>query len=105
MKLKVGDRVAVYVGGARGVNPGRNTGTVISRTDEDGDYFIDFGDGQHWFAHPKQCRRLVKKSRGKIYISCDALNKLLSGETILTSVSLKRDAIVAPIEFIEARKK
>lgn len=59
-KLKVGDRVALYCGGRVVTNITAvfsSDGTV--RTDHSGASVV----------HPKQCRRLVKKPRRRVWVS------------------------------------
>ncbi len=63
-KFKEGDRVAVYLGGARDVGPERRVGTVVNAYSESIDVALD-GSAQceSWYCHPKQLRQLKPKAK------------------------------------------
>lgn len=99
MKFKVGDRVAVY-------GPERDVGT-ISEVNGRGFVRMDPDDNNfdtNWF-HPKQCRRLVKKERRRVWV-------------VFAEHISQRDMLIADplhiwepgerqraVEFIEVKKK
>lgn len=61
-QFKIGDRVAVYVGGCRYVNPDRKIGVVVSI--ETLNIQVSFeGLQETWLCHPNQCRKLINKKR------------------------------------------
>lgn len=65
-RLKPGDRVAVYMGGSKDYPPRRTISKVLEVTDAGLRVTAPsiFG-GVEFFAHTKQCRKLVKKERRK----------------------------------------
>lgn len=71
MKFKVGDRVVKY---DSNLKPSK--GTVV-KIYEDGCLSLDIGAEEiRLFAHPKQCRLLIKKPRRRVWIYKSAFNEL-----------------------------
>lgn len=62
MSFKVNERVVVYHGGDR------NIGEICQIYDQ-GTILVDTAEAGRIVAHPKQCRRLVKKIRRKLWIA------------------------------------
>lgn len=102
-KFKVGDHVAFYT------SLGRTIGTVTQALNEELHIRLDVNPSDRCLvkAHPKQCRRLVKKERRRVYIPDVYLKKLLEDSVdaqcqhqISTHPVLDDD-----VEFIEVRKK
>jgi len=79
--FKVGDRVRVYgvtkCMGDDKVNcvSDRRSGLVVDY-DSDDDYVRVRINGETHLAHPKQCRRLVKKARRRIWVDSDSIGIL-----------------------------
>lgn len=68
---KVGDRVAVYTGGNRYV-------AEIADMLNDGTLrFERVGAIGSFYAHPKQCRRLIRRERRRVYIQENPATKEL----------------------------
>lgn len=106
MKFKVGDRVAVYYPRC----PIRNH-AEITEVYPDGSLLVkyDYDLTYRFAAHPKQCRRLVKKERRKIWI---AQSELTPAYTSIKAVWIQRDPKDLTcaegdqlIEFVEVKKK
>lgn len=101
MKFKVGDRVAVYN------YLGRNTGK-ISSLDDAGSFFVgldQFVNGNDTMrAHPKQCRRLIKRPQRRVWISEEQLRLLNVYDALQrTQISLSK-ILEDDVEFVEVRK-
>jgi hypothetical protein len=103
-KLKPGDRVAVY-DGCRFVG-------VVQDIDENSDdqsvYVVSSSSMCDGWYHPKQCRKLVKRGRRRVWM----LEKHLKSETFqvrgLGEPAFKEPEPLATgqwVEFIEVRKK
>lgn len=93
--LQVGERVAAYSGGDRHVG-------TVERKLSSGAYEIDVESG-HLLVHPKQCRRLVKKPRRRIWLFKAYLDGgRVQGSPILLAPPNTSEAW---IEFSEVRKK
>lgn len=97
MGLKVGDRVAVY-------NDNQRKTSNIKSILGDGSILLEAG----WCAHPKQCRRLVRKERRRIYIDADQLDQLNArpgndGNLHVANYPARLGSRWA--EFIEVKKK
>lgn len=76
--LAVGDRVAVYTGGARHVLVSRKVGIIGEITL--GSIRVDFDAGDSWSCHPKQVRRFVKRKRREFTLFlCDKTNHIAPG--------------------------
>lgn len=111
MKMKkpfeVGERVAVY--GHRALAFGVRVVGLIEAMDQDERRMYPTGvkvrdekySGQAYFAHPKQCRRLVKKERRRAWLSARALRDF-PGRRI--TADLGGPGWDDSIEFIEVRK-
>jgi len=101
--LAVGDRVAVYW------YDGRFTGEIdrISNEGSTGPrYFIQFDTGLAKWAHVKQCRRLVKRERRRVWISESNLGNLAvhsQGHSVV--VWKDKPMLDDAVEFREVRKE
>jgi len=69
MAFKKGDRVAVYSGAAKPENCHRQIG-VVERVTDGGMVLVVFDTGMEWWCNPKQCRRLKKRERRRIWVQC-----------------------------------
>ena len=109
MKFKVGDRVAVY--GHRCLEWMRTAGTVLQvATDkhEGCTMLIKVPQRGDVYAHPKQCRRLVKKERRRVYIPLNDLHARLnfkSAAELLSYLEIETDGSPNYMEFVEVRRK
>lgn len=110
--LQVGDRVAVYgaifstkkkeyFGSAVDWRKGEVVGTVQA-----GDMIV-FKDewGEDFTAHPKQCRRLVKKERRRVWVYQDRLGSITEQPTAYYRDQPPDDSPGHWVEFIEVRRK
>lgn len=98
MKFKVGERVAVYDGFGRDIG--------IVEEIRDGILSIGSEDSDRFVAHPKQCRRLVKKPKRRVFLRESAGGNLTSGWTIdIDTASDFGHPNGKWIEFIEVRRK
>lgn len=100
MKFKVGDRVAVYNW------KGRQTGKicVVEATGEEFCIGLDkLHEGHDSIqAHPKQCRRLVKKERRRVWVDFDQLIRLHCGVCFAAYDKNQANTLV---EFVEVKRK
>lgn len=105
MKFQVGDRIAIYGPQARG-GDGKVVGSVMDRVTgvvtSYQDYLLQFiddsGGGCEYEVHPRQCRRLIKKKRRRVWIPPWVLkNNSGAGEFIQTIPPLD----LSFVEFIE----
>lgn len=108
--FEVGDRVAVYTA------DGRFTGDIIGvfgvhciRVDyHPGQINASTGGVVGWAqVNPKQCRRLIKRERRRIWISETALALLKKDDPAIQDnnwVSLER-VLDDDVEFVEARRR
>jgi hypothetical protein len=103
MKFKVGERVVMYNGQIRyelKISKIGYLGTLF--------FFPEHNPGHNsYVAHPKQCRRLVKKPVRRIWLNrilVDKINPLYEFETIPIYVGPK-PSNPDFIEFVEVRKK
>lgn len=102
MKFKVGDRVRVYGGAFVEV-------AVIRSIDADTGILScgqRKGTNEWLMAHPKQCRRLVKKPRRRVWINPWAITQMNTetfGKDIARALTDK--ANTEWIEFREVRRK
>ncbi len=96
MKFKVGDRVAVYDGD-------RIVG-VIGAIHKEGGLLVclDEAYGGAKSYHPKQCRRLVKKQRRRVWLSRGAAAELHGG---ISAEFFAQKRNEDDVEFVEVRKK
>jgi hypothetical protein len=115
-KFKKGDRVAVYLGGADDVDPVRKVGTVMS-IDRDGDPLVRFSNGESWYCHSKQLRRLIKPERRRVFLRASEVDGLFKSEA--EQIEVLGDSCGIPsigasgydpgttdfIEFVEVRRK
>ena len=75
MTFKPGDRVRVYLGGAKDVPPNFKDGMVncvwpkSALIQKEDTLEILYDDGTRWTAHRKQVRRLVKRTRREIWVN------------------------------------
>lgn len=107
-KLKIGDRVMVYGAVQIGdqsykARPGGKA-TIIYYPNSDP--YVQFDDDRdtHYSVDPKQCRRLVKKPRRRIWIKIIVQNESSDYKaTQYICSSFKVDD--GFVEFIEAQKK
>lgn len=96
--FKVGEMLAYYTGNMRFV-------LKLSRIDDDGilHFYAEHNPGYvNSMAHPKQCRRLVKKPRRRVWaqLNSDGIYSNL-GELLVNGCIQNGERI----EFIEVRKK
>lgn len=103
----VGDRVRVY-GVSRkcgGDLVESHTGTVRFLWETECE--VEGPDRTLSIAHYKQCRRLIKRPRRRVWITENALNRLADfAENESTEATISKKKIVGTdIEFIEARSK
>jgi hypothetical protein len=116
--FKVGDRVKVHGWVQMHNSPyvarrgGIATVKWIANTEEsmhvvfDRDRTTGEEDDIHYSAHPKQCRKLVKRERRRIWIGMPALESLGNiGQVITLQIWQDKPKQPATIEFIEVRKK
>lgn len=102
MSFKVGDRVAVYSEGL-GL-AGRPTRTIGAINRVEGDAVrVDLGVDFLWF-HPKQCRKLVKKERRRIYAIVEEKDYHSGLATLGAKALTGQFKIGEHIEFVEARR-
>lgn len=101
MKFKAGDQVVVY---------GREWGAKmqgfkakVESINEDGMLFVNTKDTAY-YVHPKQCRRLVKKPRRRIWVNFYPTGTCvhLSKEEADKHAGRSR---IECVEFIECKKK
>lgn len=112
-KFKVGDSCAVYYMSFDG--PKREVGEVASNNEADGFLRISIGKPtpghkcDYLKAHSKQCRKLVKKPRLRVWISKKALKEVSKNVTWVyaetDSNNLKCETKDSLVEFIEVKKK
>lgn len=106
MKFNVGDRVNVYgrvevSGGLYFHNPERGTVVhVVSGTELD--VALDATGAQH-AAHPKQCRKLKKKEKRRIWLSPEAFYSCSSVMDVFCNISRVPNKTF--VEFVEVKKK
>lgn len=104
MKFKVGERVAVYLW------DGRFT-AVIEHLNDNGSLDVKFDNLESRnHVHPKQCRRLVKKPKKKIWIDLnfDVVHDSMVGSYMQNAVVFLTPPLLNPqdfTEFVEVRKK
>lgn len=110
MSFKVGDRVAVYgvlydcYAGPVGVAVNRKVAEVVGIPFENQLKIEIISDRSSWyFVNPKQCRKLVKKKRRRIWVRDDEMSKFIQGRMCaVDAMSFKPDAPC--VEFVEVRK-
>lgn len=107
MKFKVGDRVAVYPKAFE-----RMTGIIDSTHITDYTFMVVKLDERYgsdvYTYHPKQCRRLVKKPRRRVWIfNPDAFDAGYVSDVSKKPLEGYVEFIEAlkPVEFIEVKKK
>lgn len=103
-EFKVGERVAFYANGLRGI-------AEINFIDSEGSLALTnidkYGRTNMGVAfHPKQCRRLIKKQRRRVWISKVALTDCKDKPTFSTFAYLNQPTMHSKdwIEFIEVKK-
>lgn len=104
LKYKEGDRVKVYATLNGSVAETKGT---FTRFRPDGMMYVNL-DGRRGeiVAHPKQCRRLVKKQRRRVWIRESVLNEYFQGGDKWSDVAISGERLEEDdVEFIEARKK
>lgn len=102
---KIGDRVAAYNNGQRVV--GTVTSIEAGLKQNSGPVVVswDVPTGIGWISvHPKQCRKLVKRTRRRIWVRPDTLtnNYIINGSNLF-AVSSQPQANW--VEFVEVRPK
>lgn len=113
-KFKVGDRVAVYGGlhnwGADCPELDGEKGTILSTNS------VEFSNNllveldkplngtKKIHAHYKQCRRLKKVERQRLFITRHSINRLNDSNCISVLVSLSK-VVESDVEFVEVRRK
>lgn len=119
MKFKVGDRVAVYgsvspsaggsvafVGGARGtVYTVQSNGALEIELDERPENFAKNEDLIVDGIHPKQCRRLVKKERKRVWVAADRYDMIRASSAQVHIGDIYTKPQQGFIEFVEVRRK
>ena len=95
-KFKVGDRVAFYDGIAR------NTGTV-----DEIDSTVDAIRVDDVWLHAKQCRRLKKKERRRVWLNPEFVPSAYQPKTRAVGTKLVISVTPVPefIEFVEVKRK
>jgi len=95
--LKKGDRVAVYANGRRitGVVDRLGKGSFFGQVYVSADSGVEYGE----WAHPSQCRRLVKKKRREWWIT---VRKTDGKVTDVSEVPL--GDLLAPWELVHVRE-
>lgn len=98
--LKVGERVAVY-------NERRDVGTV-THIALDGNLGVSFDTpgaySMGWF-HPKQCRRLKKRERRRVWVESHRVNEALATSVGVSASISGRRMCEGDVEFIEVLPK
>lgn len=90
--FRVGDKVAVYVGGRANVCSGRKVGVVREVTSFD-DLLVEFCNGlksESWLCHPKQCRRLKRKKcrEWDVWVDHNGVLALVPCTVVMTSLNI-----------------
>lgn len=105
-KFKIGDRVMVYGAVQIGdqsykARPGGKATIIYYPNSEP---YVQFDDDRdtHYSVDPKQCRRLVKKPRRRIWIKTIVKNEYYKGTQYICSSFKTDDSFV---EFVEVLKK
>lgn len=95
MTFRIGDRVAVYVGGCEGVPAAKRLGTITSVDITSPQVKVQYDDsGATWWAHGKQCRRLIKKERRRVWIM---------PHTLKVEAGICEKPIDGWVEFVEVK--
>lgn len=104
MKFKVGDKVAVY---DRTYNLARGVGKVVEIDDHPATGVrVRVPNYQDFWFHPKQCRRLVKKERRRMWVRFDQHGTVLSTSTRFPSGNPDYSMLNSElVEFVEVKKK
>lgn len=97
MSFKVGDRVAFYNEGYR--FKGKISGADLNKV------CVDTDGGKYYCVSPKQCRRLVKKERRRIWIPINSVPPNGSSRERCHINGFKPGDESLFIEFIEVKKK
>lgn len=100
-KFKVGDRLRCYFG--RVVND-----LILSSVTEDGMLFFAEKDNighMNYLAHPKQCRRLVKIERRRVWVALKDVQVGGLGTKFCYAFFYVEKGDKNLVEFIEVRKK
>lgn len=101
-KFKVGNTVKVYEAFSSGT-----LGTVRTVFDKDDTMLVVTPDGGEITTHFKQCRRLVKKPRRRVWIPQKEMSQLekLSGKNAWCGLNVSLQKMVKDdVEFIEVKK-
>lgn len=98
-KFQAGDRVRVY----------ENAESILTGT------VADLGGGKvrvliephgaSWVFHPKQCRKLVKKERRRVWIACRDSGLSVFGGKLVNPAGIFRSPSPEFVEFVEVRRK
>lgn len=107
MKLKTGDRVAAYYWDDDDRTATRIVGTVFKSNKTETHIKDDNGVGLMFCT--KQCRRLVKKPRRRVWVSPATLEKILESNSYSAAyynneLLISRAPFDGSVEFIEVRK-
>jgi hypothetical protein len=101
-KFKAGDRIRIY-----GFDPEDAAKSFVRCVDEVNEEGLIITDGGEW-AHPKQCRKIVKHEKRRVWLSASSLSDLYQGENSARDMMVFRfDPSMAAdvVEFVEVRRK
>jgi hypothetical protein len=116
-KFKVGDRVAAYgyarIAGALSMSCPYLHGKrgVVKAVVSQDEILVSLADGTIFNIHPKQCRRLKKRERRRVWIRSDEFERVLSNLGFATAAHVWRadpdqgDAGSEYVQLIEVRRK
>ena len=97
-KFKVGDKVVVYLSSGKPYK-----GTIKLIVDDDRlNIIVHANEGFECSVHPKQCRKLVKKARRRIYLSPESLE---SGKPCYAYITQTPNLLINELEFVEVKRK
>lgn len=102
MKFKIGDSVAVY-----SHELGRAVGRVVNIQPLKPPWVSVCFDTHTSVVHPKQCRKLVKKERKRIWINLNGCEKQIGfpDATFAPTATFQDYSCNGWIEFVEVKKK
>jgi hypothetical protein len=98
-EFKVGDRVAAYTGKTNYPDAIRRAVGEIAQIAANGAILLKHDTLDYWYS-PKQCRRLIKRERRRVWVNPKYQSLYHGSECVFRDEP--RDGFV---EFIEVRKK
>lgn len=102
MTIKAEDRVMVYATLNGSVAESKGT---VRRSRPDGMFYVDLDGRNQILAHPKQCRKLVRKPRKRIWIAHHHFYPERSHTTLPVYEKDPRESVVGEfMEFVEVKK-